>query len=63
MLKLDRLDNWYKFVVFVDDTHFIDIDSGIPASIPLEYKEFYIKWWTPQKERIACRMTKMLLES
>lgn len=62
MLKLDRLDNWYKFVVIVGDTHFIDGDSAIPASIPLKYKDFYVRWWTSQKERTAQRMAKMLLE-
>ncbi|MEG4115323.1 hypothetical protein QUA37_26220 [Microcoleus sp. Pol12A6] len=62
MLKLDRLGNWYKFVVFVGETHFIDCDSSIPVSICLKNKEFYIEWWDARKERIAKRMSKMLLE-
>lgn len=62
MLKLDRLGNWYSFVVFVGERHFIDADSSIPASIFLEDKEFYIKWWDARKERIARRMSEMLLK-
>ncbi|MEG4328632.1 hypothetical protein [Microcoleus sp. herbarium5] len=62
MLKLDRLDNWYQFVVYVGERHFIDGDSSIPASIYLEDKEFYTKWWDARKERISKRMSKMLLE-
>lgn len=62
MLKLDRLDNWYKFVVFVGEKHFIDIESSIPASVFLKDKEFHIKWWDARKERISKRMTRMLLK-
>lgn len=61
MLKLDRLGNWYRFVVFVGENHFIDIESNIPAFIYLKDKDFYIQWWDVRKERVAKRMTKMLL--
>ena len=62
-LELDKLDQWYKFkIVKENGQSVIDLDSSIPASVKLEWKEFHIKWWDRRKERIAKRMARMLCE-
>lgn len=36
MIRLDRLDNWYKLIIILDNYQFIDGDSAIPTSVPLD---------------------------